>query len=286
MRKKTTTNEPQLPLRRRESPLSVTPRRIALVGPGAVEVRLQSDALPAPTETWDRAHALGHKLLKRFAKARSCLVRVNANRRDVLWWRRNGRHLEVSVHHVLLTWPSEVIAVVAREPEAWPVLQGRLPTEPRTAALPELHARGRVHDLDALLAVERRRLRDAHRNTKERLSLAGIADVPVTWGRWPAIPPRRTLRLGSCPHDPLLLRVHPVLDDTAVPSWFVGVVLWHELLHVAIPPKEEASGRRAVHPPRFRRLERAHPHHDLALAWEGRHIERLLARCRERCRSR
>jgi hypothetical protein len=286
MTKKTAGTELQLPLRKRklESPLSVTPRRVALVGAGAIEVRLY-DGLSSPTETWDSAHALGNKLLKRFPRASSCQIRVNANRRDVLWWRRNGRHLEVSVHHALLGWPKEVLAVVAREPGSWPVLQQRLPSAPRPD-LPELHARGRVHDLDALLAVERRRLRDAHRNTKEPMSLSYIADVPVTWGRWPAIPPRRTLRLGSCHHDPVLLRVHPVLDDSTVPSWFVGVVLWHELLHVAIPPHEQESGRRAVHPPRFRRLERVHPHHELALAWEGRHIERLLARCRERCRSR
>ncbi len=247
---------------------------------GAIEVRLQN-GLPSPTEAWDRAYALGNALLTRFPRARSCQVRANKNRRDVLWWRRNGRQLEISVHHALLEWPDHILAVVAREPGAWPALQARLPSvTPRN--LPAVEPRGRVHDLDALLVVEQRRLRVAEAASKDPQPLSSFTDVPVTWGRWSPSPPRRSLRLGSCHHDPPLLRVHPVLDHTAVPEWFVSVVLWHELLHVAIPPREE-GGRRSVHPPRFRRLERAHPRHDDALVWEGRHIEHLLARCRERC---
>ena len=275
-----------LPLRPRTARMAAPlpgSNRGRILDAGAIEVRLQN-GLPSPTEAWDRAHALGNLLLTRFPRARSCQVRANANRRDVLWWRRNGRQLEISVHHALLEWPDDILAVVAREPGAWPALQARLPSHaPR--GLPSVEPRGRVHDLDALLVVEQRRLRKTEAESKDPQPLSSFDDVPVTWGRWSASPPVRSLRLGSCHHDPPLLRVHPVLDHTAVPEWFVSVVLWHELLHVAIPPKE-VGGRRSVHPPRFKRLESAHPRHDDALVWEGRHIENLLARCRERCAAR
>lgn len=103
----------------------------------------------------------------------------------------------------------------------------------------------------------------------------------VRWGRWPSNPPERTIRLGSCkPVQPPIIRVHPVLDHPDVPAWFVSFILFHEMLHVAIPPIPPIQGkkRRQVHTPRFRAAERTHPDYDRCMTWEQENVRLLIER--------
>jgi len=74
-----------------------------------------------------------------------------------------------------------------------------------------------------------------------------------------------------------VIRIHPVLDHPEVPAWFVAFVLFHEMLHVAIPP-EAGTKRRRVHTRRFRAAERAHPDYARAMAWEKTHVRHLIQR--------
>lgn len=219
---------------------------------------------PSATRAWDEAHRLGLAVLHRHAEAERCTVVVNANRREVLRW-RIGRETHVSVHWALLPHVDDVLAVLDRDGHAWERLQAALPQ----GALPELAPVGDVHDLGVLLAAQRRLLE------------APAPEVPVTWGRWPGRPPRRVLRLGSCETDPPLIRIHPVLDHASVPDWFVGFVLFHELLHVVHPP-ERRGRRRVVHPPQLLQAERRHPDHARAVAFEQAQVGEWMRRCRRR----
>jgi hypothetical protein len=103
-------------------------------------------------------------------------------------------------------------------------------------------------------------------------------DVLATWGRRtrPAKGgPRVSIKLGC--YSPLerLIRVHPVLDQHWVPGYFLSYIVFHELLHHAIPPVV-VGGRTMMHPPEFRRREREFRQYERALQWEARHIGRLL----------
>lgn len=218
-----------------------------------------------PSDTHDAALQLGRELLARHGGA-SCRITVHANRREVLRWQLQGPDPHVEVHWALLERPEAILEAIADTPGARARLLEGLPI-PHPGAL---NPRGSVHDLEALLIPERPRLPQ-------------IEPPPVTWGRWPSIPPVRRLRLGSCalPPSAPLIRIHPVLDHQTVPAWFVGFVLFHELLHVAYPP-EVVGSRRWLHPPAFRRAEATHPHHERAEAWEKAHLRELLARCRRR----
>ncbi len=221
-----------------------------------IEVTLRGQP-PSATDAWDAAHRLGRRLVDRHALA-LCEVTVNDNRKRMLWWRITSIQAAVSAHWSIIGHTDDLIAVLDHVPGAWERLQRHLPSH----APPPLEPRGRVHDLDALTRAE----------------LAHVPDVPpvdVTWGRWPNRAPRRSLRLGSC--EGTLVRIHPVLDHETVPDWFVGFILFHELLHAAMPTKV-VGGRRQIHPPAFRRREAAHPRYHDALAWEQRHIVRLLNR--------
>lgn len=129
---------------------------------------------------------------------------------------------------------------------------------------PRVETRGRHHDLEALAgAVLGGPL--AGEFGPQRPAPA------ITWGRRAPSRGRHSLRLGSYCARRHLVRVHPVLDRPSVPEWFVAFVLFHELLHAAIPPRRDAiTGRWIHHGPEFRRRERAHPDFERA-----RRLERL-----------
>jgi hypothetical protein len=234
-----------------------------------IEVRLRGRP-PEPSRAWDDGRALGQALIAAWPDVRRCSIVVNANRKDVLRW-RIGRETVVSVHWALVGATTDVLEVIARKPGAWERLEPRLPSRP----LPEIEPRGAVHDLTTILAEQRPYLPVLEPAVAER-----VANVPVTWARWGRAP-SRTLRLGSCSADPPLVRIHPVLDHESVPAWFVGFVVFHELLHLVYPPIR-GNGRRIVHPRSFLRAERRHPDHPRALVLEKASVVDWMRRCRAR----
>ncbi len=125
-------------------------------------------------------------------------------------------------------------------------------------------SRGLHHDLEVLADEERR----AH--------FAGLSACPVVWG--PRRRPRRqkSIRLGL--YDPRgpIIRIHSRLDSPHVPAFFVGFVIFHELLHHELGVPRRGS-RTRVHSPEFRARERQHPRYDDAMTWERRELRRLLA---------
>lgn len=136
---------------------------------------------------------------------------------------------------------------------------------------------GRVYDLEAL-ALE---LCEAEFASEFAAgAMAASEALPkwpqLTWGRAPKSRTRRTLRLGSFDYWTGIVRMHPVLDQTAVPEFFVRYVLFHELLHAALPAERGAKGRRIFHSREFRRREREYSGTAAALAWEKAHLQELL----------
>lgn len=132
---------------------------------------------------------------------------------------------------------------------------------------------GAHHDLDRLRA--------------DILSNELAADFPdrsrwplVTWGRRTPSRTRHSLRLGSFDADDGIARLHPVLDQPAVPSWFVRYVLFHELLHAALPPRRGRGSRWIHHSAAFRKREHAYCDYRAALAWEDEHMHELIRSAR------
>ena len=132
----------------------------------------------------------------------------------------------------------------------------------------KLQAQGHVHDLSEILT-----------QLNETYFGGSIGDVLITWGRRtrPAgeSKQRRTIKLGSYSASERLIRVHPVLDSEWVPRYFVSYIVFHELLH-HVMPEVRVGGRTLIHPPEFANREREVRYHERALAWEHKHIDRLL----------
>jgi hypothetical protein len=127
-----------------------------------------------------------------------------------------------------------------------------------------LLAQGRVHDLQVIF---------------DRLNAEQFGDQIEARIGWGPVRPgrrRRTVKTGVYVQDARIIRIHPTLDRPQVPEFYVATVVFHEMLHQAVPARE-VNGRRVVHGAEFRRRERAYPDHARARAWEDRNLALLLS---------
>jgi len=176
------------------------------------------------------------------------------------------------VHDAVVRW----IRSGRRAPRACELLDRwimeSLESLPRTREL-AVDARGDAHDLAALA-----------REIFGGELAADFADEArrprVTWGRKGQSRTRHSLRLGSFDAEDSIVRIHPVLDQPAVPVWFVRYVLFHELLHAVLPPRRGRGSRWIHHGAEFRRCERAYADYARAIAWEDAHMPALIRSAR------
>lgn len=73
-----------------------------------------------------------------------------------------------------------------------------------------------------------------------------------------------------------LVTLSRAYDGDDVPRHAVEGVLYHEMLHIAFPPREGGSGRRQVHHREFREAERAFPGYAAWREWEAREMPRRV----------
>src|SRR5690606_9202221 len=100
-----------------------------------------------------------------------------------------------------------------------------------------------------------------------RTEFEGAVDCGITWGRLPTRRRRRSIRFGSYSPKEHLIRIHPYLDQAFVPAFFVRYIVFHEMLHAVMGIEELPSGRRAIHPPAFKRREEQYPDFARAVRW-------------------
>ncbi len=200
---------------------------------------------------------------------------IHDNRSTMVSYRRMQGTLELRLHHMFLDADEGTVRalsefVTARRERSRAGLaidafvrshQARIrPSEPR----PHLEPRGRQHDLAQLYA-----------SLNERW-FGGAIDARIGWGRLPPRRRRRTIKMGVYYHESRTILIHPALDRPEVPEFVVGFVVYHEMLHQAVPPIPGRNGRKRIHPPAFVARERAHPDRARALAWEKANLSMLL----------
>ncbi|MEM6796226.1 MAG: hypothetical protein AAF725_19805 [Acidobacteriota bacterium] len=243
---------------------------------------------PADGDVADGREALRKRLEKAFDAPVASLV-LTENRSRIASAKRRGRTWELRLHRCFLEAETPVLEAIAAffsEPpgatrrRALGAMREHFAAhhEPAPVRPPKLQPVGRVHDLGTLRdRIDREYFEDALRPS-------------ITWGR-AGVPRRRrrgggfSIRLGSYEASQRLVRIHPVLDRPEVPQFVVAAVVYHEMLHAAVPPETRVTvrgeKRRRVHNPEFRRREKLFEHHRAAEAWLEGNIERL-ARWRSR----
>ncbi|HET8542105.1 MAG TPA: hypothetical protein VFL83_19665 [Anaeromyxobacter sp.] len=205
-------------------------------------------------------------------------ITIHDNRSTMVSFRRRTGEVHYRVHHMFLDAPGDVVDALAafaggvrggraRRRSAGSHIDAFVRRNRARIAVPRadrLEARGRVHDLQAMF---------------DRLNaeqFGGTIEARIGWGPVRGGRRRRTVKTGVYVQEARLIRIHPTLDRPEVPEFYVAAVVFHEMLHQAVPARE-ARGRRIVHGPEFRRRERAYPDHERAKLWEERHLALLLS---------
>jgi hypothetical protein len=203
---------------------------------------------------------------------------IHDNRSTMVSFRRDEGVVHYRVHHMFLEAPHDVVRALAafagprrgaaaRRREAGSHIDAYVRRNRARIAVPRadrLLAQGRVHDLQEIFD----RLNDTW--------FGGRIEARIGWGPVRLGRRRRTVKTGVYVQDARIIRIHPTLDRSEVPEFYVAAVVFHEMLHQAVPARE-VNGRRIVHGLEFRRRERAYPDHLRARAWEERHLSLLLS---------
>ncbi len=203
---------------------------------------------------------------------------VHDNRSTMVSFRRVAGAVHYRVHHMFLEAPGEVVGALAafagparhwasRRREAGGRIDAFVRARRDRIGAPRvgvLQPAGRAHDLQAIF------------DRLNREEFGGEIEARIGWG---AVRPgrrRRTVKTGVYLADARVIRIHPTLDRPSVPGFYVAAVVFHEMLHQAVPARE-AGGRRVIHGAEFRRRERAYHDHERARAWEASHLALLLS---------
>ena len=204
------------------------------------------------------------------------VISITDNRHSIISVSRQGGAVRIRVHHMFLDAPARIVDALVRY----------LTTNDRAASLKvglyieenggRLHRRrarkmplapkGRIHDLYAIFQEINAKYFD------------GQVNALITWGKRTKekrTVARKSIKLGSYGSLERLIRLHPVLDRSWVPRYFVAYIVFHEMLH-HVMPSTRGGGRRNLHPPEFLEREREFRLFDRAIAWEQKHIARLL----------
>jgi hypothetical protein len=134
--------------------------------------------------------------------------------------------------------------------------------------LARLDPKGRHHDLEAVLrAVTTEYFGDAPEVAKAR----------ITWSaRWGGLSTQTTAYDAEGKPYPLLC-ISRGYDHSTATADIVGGVVYHECLHIAVPP-ELKNGRRVVHGREFRRREKEYRFYDVWRAWHAQKLPGIVRR--------
>ncbi len=251
-------------------PSDTSPRQLQLLQLEPTGTR----RLPAREVLVEKAAALARSLSHELGVP--VRLSVTDNRSTMVSFRRAPAALRLRLHHMFLDAPAPVVRAVADYAGRGHRRAGRLLDEfvrreqprirqHRDAGDEALSPRGQTYDLREIFE----RLNESH--------FQGGVRASIGWGRSPGRRRRKSIRLGVYDHQTREIRLHPALDQPAVPRFFVEFIVFHEMLHQVFP-SSHFPGRRTHHPRAFRDREKAFPQYAAALRWERDNLRVLLAR--------
>jgi predicted metal-dependent hydrolase len=218
---------------------------------------------------------LEHGLSTYLPPGKAIGLRLTENRYTIISVRRGRDLYRVRVHRMFASAEPRMVRALARyvvhnDQRASSLLgeyierhQHMIRSEPRRTPRTVLRPVGRVHDLSAIYERLNRRY------------FEGKHDARITWGATKKPTQQRSIKVGSFSVEDRLIRVHSILDQEMVPSYFLEWIVFHEMLH-GKHAILRVKGRRCFHPPEFSQEERQFPDYGRARLWEKANMDRLL----------
>jgi hypothetical protein len=199
---------------------------------------------------------------------------LTRNRSSILTSRKKADRFQIRIHQAFLQADRQVLKAVAelvsrgsrparRVINAFITLHRSYVQGGKKARAVILNSQGKVYDLEKIL-------KDLER--EYNLPSQGVR---ISWAYSLIRKGQRSIRLGSYNPEKKLILVHSMLDRRSVPRYFVEYIVYHELLHALVRP-EERLGRRNLHPPQYRALEKKFAHFKRARSFEKQLIAHWL----------
>lgn len=95
----------------------------------------------------------------------------------------------------------------------------------------------------------------------------GQVEAKITWGKNISKKIVRTRQLGSYNEKDKVIRINPILDNENIPLFYIGYIVYHEMLHAYLGIKR-VNKRRYIHYKEFKIKEKQYLYYNDALMWE------------------
>ena len=118
-------------------------------------------------------------------------------------------------------------------------------------------------------------------DTVNRAYFKGEIKSYIRWGQNASRTSYQTTRIDKDGNSFNLITISGVYDSPLVPEYAIYGLVYHEMLHIAIPPRV-VNGRRVVHGKDFKLAERKYPFYEQWIEWERENMGKLLAKARKR----
>jgi hypothetical protein len=222
---------------------------------------------------WIEASRKKIEVLLREKSQKKFIVTITNNRHTMLSLRSKDGRPEARLHNMFLGAPDAVLLALARYLHNRDALSSQMLDE---------YIKNNTH------LIDRSRRGDAPLPTKgehvdlleifhdlNRRFFGGSVTAEITWGRSTSGQYRSSIKLGSYSLEEKLIRIHPALDQKAVPRYFVEWIVYHEMLHHVVPIPVKGN-RRCFHSDEFRAREKLFPEYERASRWEQDNLHLLL----------
>ena len=174
--------------------------------------------------------------------------------------RKGRRSLSLRAHRLFYDAPTPVLQALIqyalhRDPRARAVIRqmAHLHFSQTSAPAKPLQSIGKIYNLQEIL---------------ERMqNILPVPNLSIGWSNRTPRGALRSMTFGTYDGHRRQIRIHPLLDDPAVPLYFLEFIVYHEMVHAICPTKMGTNGKCKIHTKEFRDQERQFPQFKAAHAW-------------------
>jgi len=118
-------------------------------------------------------------------------------------------------------------------------------------------------------------------NTVNRAYFSGEIISYIRWGQNASRTSYQATRIDKDGNPFNLITISGVYDSPLVPEHVIYGLVYHEMLHIAIPPRT-VNGRRVIHGKDFKEAEKKYPFYEQWIEWERQNMGALITKARRR----